>query len=239
MNVRSVVLYDCRIDGEFKEVSKNVFHCIVKTKFDGVDSAPSIVLIEVNKAQFSYLETYDYKDNEVGYFDIKGSFEVRKNKKDIPFLLLKATSVKLSSKRVAENKRKQEKKKEKIKKEKAQKKLENNSYDFSYWYKKIEFLGLERKVLDSYKIKLIDEEHLNPTNVEFNKNYILNTNLVAVVEPIENSDEYKLILGWKPLLASKLFDKKITCYITNKTKEELSNEFANIKLDDEFTLKEE
>lgn len=239
MDVKRVVLYDCRIDGEFKEVSKNVFHCIVKTKFDGVDGAPSIVLLEVTKAHLAYLETYDYKDSEIAYFDIKGSFEVRKNKKDIPFLLLKATSVKLSSKRVADNRRNLEKKRAKIKEEKAKKKLENNSYDFSYWYKKIEFLGLEKKVLDSYKIKLIDEEHLNPTNVEFNKNYILNTNLVAVVEPIENSDEYKLILGWKPLLASKLFDKKITCYITNKTKEELSNEFANIELDNELDLKKE
>lgn len=232
MDIRDVILYECRIDGEFKEVSKDIFHCIVKSKFDKVDGASSIVLIEVNKQQLSYLETYEYRDNEVGHFDIKGTFEVRKNKKDIPFLLLKVISVRLSAKRVADNKKKLEKKKEKKKKEKLENNLDNNSEDFSKWHKKIELLGLEKKVLDATKIKLLDEEHLKHTIVDFSKKYVLNKELIAVVEPIKDSDEYKLILGWKPLITAKLFDKEITCYITNKTKEELRNELANIKLNE-------
>lgn len=232
MDIRDVILYECRIDGEFKEVSKDIFHCIVKSKFDKCEGASSIVLIEVNKQQLSYLETYEYRDNEVGHFDIKGTFEVRKNKKDIPFLLLKAISVRLSAKRVADNKKKLEKKKEKKKKEKLENNLDNNSEDFSKWHKKIELLGLEKKVLDATKIKLLDEEHLKHTIVDFSKKYVLNKELIAVVEPIKDSDEYKLILGWKPLITAKLFDKEITCYITNKTKEELRNELANIKLNE-------
>ena len=232
MDIRDVILYECRIDGEFKEVSKDIFHCIVKSKFDKCEGASSIVLIEVNKQQLSYLETYEYRDNEVGHFDIKGTFEVRKNKKDIPFLLLKAISVRLSAKRVADNKKKLEKKKEKKKKKKLENNLDNNSEDFSKWHKKIELLGLEKKVLDATKIKLLDEEHLKHTIVDFSKKYVLNKELIAVVEPIKDSDEYKLILGWKPLITAKLFDKEITCYITNKTKEELRNELANIKLNE-------
>lgn len=239
MDIRDVILYECRIDGEFKEVSKDIFHCIVKSKFDKCEGASSIVLIEVNKQQLSYLETYEYRDNEVGHFDIKGTFEVRKNKKDIPFLLLKAISVRLSAKRVADNKKKLEKKKEKKKKEKLENNLDNNSEDFSKWHKKIELLGLEKKVLDATKIKLLDEEHLKHTIVDFSKKYVLNKELIAVVEPIKDSDEYKLILGWKPLITAKLFDKEITCYITNKTKDELRNELANIKLYEEDNLTEQ
>ena len=134
MDIKKFVLYECSIDGEFKEVSKNTFHWIVKSKFSDIEGAPIIVLIEINKQQLNYLETYDYKENEVGYFDIKGTFEVRKNKKDIPFLLLKADSVRLSSKRTAENKKEQERKKRKLKN-----KLENNSYNFIDWYKKLNF----------------------------------------------------------------------------------------------------
>ncbi len=46
MDIRDVILYECRIDGEFKEVSKNIFHCIVKSKFDKGERTSSIVLIE-------------------------------------------------------------------------------------------------------------------------------------------------------------------------------------------------
>lgn len=231
MDIRKVILYDCRIDVDFKEVSKNTFRCVAKAKFNDVDDVLNIILIEINKQQLSYLELYDYKNNDLGYFDIKGYFEIKKNKKDVPFLLFKVTSIKLSSKRVADNKKIQEKKKKKKKELKI--KLENNICAFKDWYKKIEFLGLEKKVLDASKVKFLNEEHLKATSVEFNKKYILYKDLIAVVEPIENSDNYKLILGWKSLIAAKLFDREITCYITNKTKDELSNEFLSINLEDE------
>lgn len=231
MDIRKVILYDCRIDVDFKEVSKNTFRCVAKAKFNDVDDVLNIVLIEINKQQLSYLELYDYKNNDLGYFDIKGYFEIKKNKKDVPFLLFKATSIKLSSKRVAENKRNQEKKKKKKKELKIN--LENNICTFKDWYKKIEFLGLEKKVLDASKVKFLNEEHLKTTSVEFDKKYILYKDLIAVVEPIENSNNYKLILGWKSLVAAKLFDREITCYITNKTKDELCNEFLSINLEDE------
>ncbi|WWU66881.1 hypothetical protein QJR26_19105 (plasmid) [Clostridium baratii] len=221
MECKIVRFYDCKLNGEFKEKDNDIFQTLVKAN---VNDVMNIFLLEINKKQYDYLVRFDYKDEDSELFDIGGYIEVKKNKKDIPFLLIKATEVKLSRKR-----RKKTKKNIEQKKKKENEANKEKQFTFSKWEEKIKLLNLDTKVLDSRKIKLVDEEHLKNVRIDFSKNYIRNKELIALVSPIENSDEYKLVIGWKSLIMAKIFDKEIFCYLTDESKKEIKDKLINLQ----------
>lgn len=212
MEIREVKFYDCKLDSDFKENKEGAFNTIAKTM---IGEFENIILLEITKDQYEYLNSIDYKNL---LFNIKGHMQIRKNKKDIPFLFFKANYIQSLDdlKKLKQAKRKKKKKK-------------NDLVASLNWHEKIELLDYEKiENFDCRKIKLVDEEHLIPCKLEFNPKYLQDRELKAVIKKIEETDRFELILGWKDLLSAKFFDRDLSVYIVKENRKELVEKLSKI-----------
>lgn len=197
-----VKLYDCKIDSEFKEGKNEEYNCITKA-YIGEEKIESIFYLSLDKEQYKYVSGLDYKNT---LFNMKGVIQVRKNKKDIPFIYFKCSYIE-SLEDIAEAKKK---KKEKI--GKKQQKIE--------WISKIPNAQENLVELDPQKIKFVDEIHKHKAMIDIGgvkENYVPK----LAVNPIEGTDEYALVFGFRGLILAKMLDLKVMAYVTDCNREEL------------------
>lgn len=212
MEIREIKLYDCMFDSELKESKDNKLSTVTKVKIGDFEN---IILFEFSKEQGEYLKN---TNQEGVLFNVVGSFQVRKNKKEVPFLFLKVDSIisledlEKRKKEIREKYNAEKKEKQKIK---AQKEMRLR------WTEKIEELCGNPVKIDYRKIDFVDKEHLKNSRIDFSAKYIECKELKCVVSQNSDSDRYRLVFGWKQLITAKLFDKDIDVYIFNGSKDEL------------------
>lgn len=211
MKLKTITLSNCLINDDFKEVKPGVFQALAKVNINDLES---IVLLEITEKHYKFLKTFDYKSVEL---NIIGSMQVRKNKKDIPFLFFKVDKLK-------KVKVKQPTKKDNLSK------IDKKLFKFN-WKETIKNFNYEVKMLDVTSIKFVNEEHFagfsfnisKKSMREYEKKY---EKAKIVVKPIEKTNDYELLIGWKSLILAKLLNKnkKIQCVVVDKSREELVNE---------------
>lgn len=212
MEIREVKFYDCKLDLDFKENKEGSFNTIAKTM---IGEFENIILLEITRDQYEYLNSMDYKKF---LFNIKGHMQIRKNKKDIPFLFFKANYVQSLDDL------------NKLKKSKGKRKQSVSGASLK-WHEKIELLEYEKiENFDCRKIKLVDSEHLQPCRLEFNPKYLHGRELKAAIKPIEKTDKFELVLGWKDLLSAKFFDRDLSVYIVKEDRKTLVKKLSEIDL---------
>lgn len=202
METSLVKLYNCKIDSELKEGKNEEYNCITKA-YIGEEKLESIFYLSLDKEQYKYVSGLDYKNT---LFNMKGVIQVRKNKKDIPFIYFKCSYIE-SLEDIAEAKKK---KKEKM--NKKQQKIE--------WISKIPNAQENLVELDPQKIKFVDEIHKHKVMIDIGgvkEDYIPK----LAVNPIEGTDEYSLVFGFRGLILAKMLDLKVMAYITDCNREEL------------------
>lgn len=201
METSLVKLYNCKIDSDLKESKSGDFTCITKT-YVGEEKLESIFYLSLDKEQYEYIHGLDFKNT---LFNMKGVIQVRKNKKDIPFIHFKCSYIES----LDDIKRAKEKKKSKNKK---QEKLD--------WINSIPNAKESLVELDPKKIKFIDEIHKQKAMIDIGSvsdDYVPK----LAVNPIEGTDEYSLVFGFRGLILAKMLDLKVMAYITDCNREEL------------------
>lgn len=150
MNIKKFALLSCIVDGDFKEVRDDSFQVLLKANQNDMES---VILLEINKKHYDFLQTFDYKKTNIY---IKGEMQVRKNKKDVPFLFFKAIKIEKS----------------KIKNSKNRKSKDVKLFQKFNWREEIKKLDYEVKELDARNIKFIHKEHLKAINISICKKEI-------------------------------------------------------------------
>lgn len=230
----SIIKLEGNFDSEVKLNKEGKYVVIVKSSLEDKENSESIFFVEMTKKQ------WDSVKNKEGKLYITGKMMVKKNKKDIPFVYV-------ISKNVSETKEIKVKSKSKKKVENietvvncVEEKREDNAIDKSdlkkefkinkqviSWFRdmpKESFIEVEAK-----KIRIMQECHNNfrfPIEItEKNKNDLGNP---IAVRDLGNG-EYELLVGIKPYIKAKLFDKKLKVFVTNLTREEFEKEYNIIK----------
>lgn len=208
MNIKKFALLSCIISDDFKEVKEGCYQALVKANQNDMES---IILLEINKKHYNFLQSFDYKKINI---NIKGEIQVRKNQKDIPFLFFKAIRIERSESKSIKNRRSKD----------------EEIFQKFNWIKEIGKLECEVKELDSRNIKFINEKHIKRIQIDISRKVInkflesSSENVKVAVRPIENTENYELLIGWRIMILSKLFDKNVKCYVVDKSREELVQE---------------
>lgn len=202
METSLVKLYNCKVDSELKEGKNEEYNCITKA-YVGEEKLESIFYLSLDKEQYEYVNGLDYKNT---LFNMKGIIQVRKNKKDVPFLYFKCSYIESLSD-IAKAKKN---KKEKMNKKQA--KID--------WINNIPNAEENLVELDAKKIKFIDEIYKQKAMIDIGSvrdDYVPK----LAVNPIEGTDEYSLVFGFRGLILAKILDLKVMAYVTDCNREEL------------------
>lgn len=89
MEIKEIKLKDCKIDSDFTKVNENTYSCVSKAII-GEENLESIIYLELSNEHYEYINKFNYKEL---LFNLKGIIQIRKNKKDIPFLFFKVSSI--------------------------------------------------------------------------------------------------------------------------------------------------
>lgn len=201
METSLVKLYNCKIDSDLKEGKNEDYTCITKT-YVGEEKLESIFYLSLDKEQYEYVNGLDYKNT---LFNMKGVIQVRKNKKDIPFIYFKCSYIGSL---------------EDIEKVKEKKKLKNKKQEKLDWLGKIPNVEENLVELDPKKVRFMDDIHKQKTIIDIGSvkdDYVP----ILAVNPIEGTDEYSLVFGFRGLILAKMLDLKVRAYITDCNREEL------------------
>lgn len=213
MEIIEVKLKGCKIDSDFTKINENTYSCVSKAII-GEDNFESIIYLELSDEHYKYITKFNYKEL---LFNLTGVVQIRKNKKDIPFMFFKTNSI-INTEEIAGIKEKKEetvKQKELI--ENNTKRKDNNELDIntSKWSDCIP--GLKDNLIEMKmdKIKIINKIHTRMAMVDLKRN-----SGIVVVKKIEDTDEYELIIGYATFIKCKLLDLTAKVYVTDKTRKE-------------------
>lgn len=214
MEIKEIKLKDCKIDSEFTKVNESTYSCVSKAII-GEDAFESIIYLELSNEHYEYINSFNYKEL---LFNLKGVFQIRKNKKDMPFMLFKVTSIinteerlqiieerkeRLKQRTLMENKKKNKKKPEELK---------MNKHNWVEYVPGVQDNLIEMKM---DKVKIINKVHKRRAVVDLKK-----INRIVVVKEIDNTDEYELVFGYSTFIKCKILDLPANVYITDKTRNE-------------------
>lgn len=220
MKIREVKLYDCKIDSEFSEGKDGVYSFISKA-IVGNDELESIIYVEINKDQYKYLTSVDYKEM---LFNLKGVFQIRKNKKDIPFMIFKVNfimdnqeieALKIRNEEKIKNKAISQYNKIKGEKKRAHAKKVRESKKFN-WKEIVPNLDEKLIEMNVDNIIITHNAHINSNKANIE---IVRENPRMVVRKIEESNKYELILGFKSFVSCKVFNIPARVYVINESRE--------------------
>ena len=220
MEIKEIKLKDCKIDSDFTKVNENTYSCVSKAII-GEENLESIIYLELSNEHYEYINKFNYKEL---LFNLKGIIQIRKNKKDIPFLFFKVSSIINTEERlqsIIERKKRFN--------EKAV--MDNNatkkSCEIIYKPNWSEYIpGLNDSLIEMKmdKIKIINNIHAKKSIVDLNKSIG-----IVVVKKIEDTDEYELIIGYSTFVKCKLLNLPAKVYITEKTRDEFIKYINNIQ----------
>lgn len=220
MEIKEIKLKDCKIDSDFTKVNENTYSCVSKAII-GEENLESIIYLELSNEHYEYINKFNYKEL---LFNLKGIIQIRKNKKDIPFLFFKVSSIINTEERLQSIIERKKRLKEKAL-------MDNNSTKKSCeiiykpnWSEYIPGLNDSLIEMKMDKIKIINNIHAKKSIVDLNKSIG-----IVVVKKIEDTDEYELIIGYSTFVKCKLLNLPAKVYITEKTRDEFIKYINNIQ----------
>ena len=220
MEIKEIKLKDCKIDSDFTKVNENTYSCVSKAII-GEENLESIIYLELSNEHYEYINKFNYKEL---LFNLKGIIQIRKNKKDIPFLFFKVSSIINTEERLQSIIERKKRLKEKAL-------MDNNatkkSCEIIYKPNWSEYIpGLNDSLIEMKmdKIKIINNIHAKKSIVDLNKSIG-----IVVVKKIEDTDEYELIIGYSTFVKCKLLNLPAKVYITEKTRDEFIKYINNIQ----------
>lgn len=205
MEIKEIKLKDCKIDSDFTKVNESTYICVSKAII-GEESLESIIYLELSNEHYEYINSFNYKEL---LFNLKGSFQIRKNKKDMPFMFFKVTSI------INTEERKERLKQRTLIENRKKNKKKVQDFKIHNWIDYVPEIKEDSIEMKMDKIKIINKIHNNKAIVDLKRK-----NTLVVVKEIENTDEYELLIGYGTFVKCKILDLPANVYITDKTRNE-------------------
>ncbi|MEG1312452.1 MAG: hypothetical protein RSD47_10665 [Romboutsia sp.] len=176
----------------------------------------SIFLVKLSKAQWKSKKKKLLKPNRE--IKVVGHIKALVNKKGVPFIYVSPQSVEVFE---VQDKKEKEPKVMKFKGLSSQ--INDANKKYIPWRNAVD--DSEFIELDPAKVILEDEEHINAQfkwlDLKKGRTY---TNYIVAVRKIDE-DKYALVSGIARYIVAKIFNKKLSAYVTDLTREEFIEEF--------------